>query len=236
MPSLQQDRAFIESIASDATLFYEAHKISAAMNIAQGCLESFYGEDAPGNNLFGIKADPSWHGPIVHVPTMEFEHSRWVTIEADFRAYPTTGASLIDHGNFLLDNPRYANLVGMDYVKACNTVAAVDHYATDPNYGAKLLSIIKLFGLQKYDKLPATHWACTVGYFSTERQAMKASARLLTACNYRSIGIHSVKDKRGKTHWVVQVGFFDNQKQADEAVTIIKRKLKYNSISVETVA
>ncbi|MCL6442484.1 MAG: glucosaminidase domain-containing protein [Alicyclobacillus sp.] len=242
MPSLATDQAFIESVAPAAVEFYKSHKFSAAVNIAQGCLESLYGTACPtahgvnSHNLYGIKADTSWRGPFVVVPTQEYIGGRYVTIQAAFRAYPSYADSVTDHNNFFIDNPRYHNLFGMSYQQAANTIAAVDGYATDPNYGAKLLSIIKMFGLQKYDQLPPTHWAVTVGYFNSEKQVQTAAARLLTVCKYHSLGIKQVgKNAKGMPRWVVQVGYFDSEKQAQEAETIIQRKLNYHSISVQAI-
>ena len=234
MTTLAQDQKFIEEIASPAVSFFESHQFSAAVNIAQPCLESGYGTAAPGHNLYGIKADSSWKGPVVVEKTQEFFGGKYVTIDAAFRAYPTFADSVANHNQFFLDNPRYHNLFGMDYVECANTIAAVDHYATDPTYGAQLLSIIRMFGLQKYDQLPPTHFVITVGYFSNGKQAGKAAARLLTVCGYHAIGIHLIV--RGKKkHWVIQVGYFKSQDDAKQAQTKILNKLKYHSIAVEAV-
>ena len=239
MTTLAQDQKFIEEIASAAVSFFDEHKFSAAVNVAQGCLESGYGTAAPGHNLFGIKADSSWRGPVVVEKTQEFFGGKYVTIDAAFRAYPTFAASVEDHNQFFLDNPRYHNLFGMDYVECANTIAAVDHYATDPTYGAQLLAIIRMFGLRKYDKVTPTHYAVTVGWFSNEKQAGKAAARLLTVCGYQAIGIHQMvrgnKKRRKKKHWVIQVGYFKSQDDAKQAQTKILNKLKYHSIAVEAV-
>ncbi len=166
---------FIESIAPSAVTFYRGHKISAALIIAQACLESGYGTAAPGNNLFGIKADSSWTGPTVTVPTQEYVNGKEVTIKAKFRAYATLGDSLIDHGSFLLNNSNYRNLVGADYQTACNEIAKVDHYATDPTYGTQLLDIITQYGLAKYDVLPAPPKITPMKVFVQDRP-MKAIA------------------------------------------------------------
>ena len=234
MPSLAQDQQFIKEIAPAAVSFYESHQFSAAVNIAQPCLESGYGTAAPGHNLYGIKADSSWKGHVVVEKTQEFYGGEYVTINAAFRAYPDFAASVEDHNQFFIDNPRYHNLFGLNYVQCANTIAAVDHYATDPTYGAQLLSIIRMFGLQKYDQLPPTHFVITVGYFSNGKQAGKAAARLLTVCGYHAIGIHRIV--RGKKkHWVIQVGYFKSQDDAKQAQTKILNKLKYHSIAVEAV-
>jgi len=176
------DEQFIASVAPAAVAFYRTRKISAALTIAQACLESGYGKHAPGNNLFGIKADPSWHGPTVFERTQEFINGQRIVISAAFRAYPTLGDSLTDHGNFLLDNPRYKNLIGADYKTACEEIAKVDGYATDPTYGETLLEIITEFGLAKYDDLPApapvVHYVAVAGWFDTLQAATEAAAKI----------------------------------------------------------
>jgi len=144
---------FIDEIAPAAVLFYCAHKISAALIIAQGALESGWGKTtkAMGNNLFGLKADPSWHGPTTLQDTKEYVNGQWITVKARFRAYPSIQACLEDHDGFLLQ-PRYQNLMGADYQIACHLIAAVDHYATDPTYEKQLLDIISEHNLVQYDK------------------------------------------------------------------------------------
>lgn len=143
---------FISEIASGAVSFYCTHRISAALIIAQGALESGWGKTAAamGNNIFGIKADPSWHGPTTTQQTKEYVNGQWITVTAKFRAYPSIQACLEDHDGFLLQS-RYANLVGVDYKTACHLIASVDHYATDPTYEMQLLEIINEYGLAKYD-------------------------------------------------------------------------------------
>jgi hypothetical protein len=147
---------FIKQVAPMAVVVYKHHRLSAALQIAQACLESGFGAHAPGNNLFGIKADPSWKGQTITLPTWEFLGGHWVPMEAKFRAYPTMGDSIVDHAKFLLYvNPgqtnRYANLVGAPYEQACRLIQQ-DGYATDPRYADKLLSIIRTYHLDQYDK------------------------------------------------------------------------------------
>ena len=102
-------------------------------------------------NLFGIKADASWHGPITTQKTAEVVDGKTVTITASFRAYGNWLGSIQDHAAFLLDNPRYrpafAYTDGPDFAKA---VAAAG-YATDPDYAAKLIEIINAHQLTEFD-------------------------------------------------------------------------------------
>ncbi|GMA48672.1 hypothetical protein GCM10025857_39820 [Alicyclobacillus contaminans] len=64
---------FIATVAPAAVAFYRAHKISAALTIAQAALESEWGTAAPGNNLFGIKADVRIEPHIVKTDGMAFK-------------------------------------------------------------------------------------------------------------------------------------------------------------------
>ncbi|GEO28034.1 hypothetical protein AAC03nite_38190 [Alicyclobacillus acidoterrestris] len=141
---------FIAAIAPSAMALMRQYKISAALTIAQAALESAWGSDAPGNNLFGVKADASWSGKTVTVSTKEFENGKEVTIQAQFRAYASIGDSLADHAKVLLED-RYKNLIGADYKTACSLIGK-DGYATDPNYGTKLLEIINEYNLSQYDE------------------------------------------------------------------------------------
>jgi hypothetical protein len=152
MPTTQH--IFINQIAPSAVKSYQEKRISAALTISQGCLESGFGQFAPGNNMFGIKADPSWHGAIAMRRTTEYDaQGNRCVISAPFRVYPTLGDSLTDHTDFLLENERYHNLIGVSWEVAVNEIAKVDGYATDPNYSALLTSIIRDYNLDKYDML-----------------------------------------------------------------------------------
>lgn len=149
MKGVPSPQEFIAEIAPAAVELYKRYRISAALQIAQVCLESGYGEHAPGNNLFGIKAY-GWTGPVVRVPTEEFLQGRWMQVEAEFRAYPSFAESLRDHVLFLVSNSRYKNLIGADWLTACRLIQQ-DGYATDPAYPSKLIAIIEQYKLYQYD-------------------------------------------------------------------------------------
>lgn len=141
---------FIASIAPEAVALYKQYHISAALQIAQACLESGYGQHAPGNNLFGIKAGGSWQGPTVTELTYEYQGGKWIKTYAEFRAYSSFAESLRDHVMLLVSNSRYTNLIGAPWETACRLIQQ-DGYATDPNYATQLIALIKQWGLAKYD-------------------------------------------------------------------------------------
>lgn len=98
---------FINSIKEGAIKSYKETKILPSITIAQAILESNWGESnlfKESNNLFGIKADPSWKGEYVTFETKEY-HSQM--IKDKFRKYDSVEDSITDHSNFLSENKRY---------------------------------------------------------------------------------------------------------------------------------
>jgi flagellum-specific peptidoglycan hydrolase FlgJ len=120
--------------------------ILASVTIAQAALESGWGAYAKGNNLFGIKGT----GQIRE--TREYINHHWITIVDGFRVYDSWEGSIQDHSQFLLQNSRYAPVIGQrDYRVASNTLQQ-GGYATDPEYAGKLIRIIEQHGLIRYDQ------------------------------------------------------------------------------------
>ncbi|HEP1471838.1 TPA: glucosaminidase domain-containing protein, partial [Streptococcus pyogenes] len=66
----------------------------------------------PHNALFGIKADASWTGKSFNTKTQEEYQAGVITDIVDrFRAYDSWDESIADHGQFLVDNPRYQSVI-----------------------------------------------------------------------------------------------------------------------------
>ncbi|MBB3213410.1 flagellar protein FlgJ [Herbaspirillum sp. Sphag1AN] len=146
---------FIAKIAPGAQACMRDTKIPASFTIAQAALESGWGAKAPGNNLFGIKADPSWHGPTVDFSTHEVVAGKSVPLVDKFRAYPDWGACLLDHAKFLTTNKRYAPaFMHSDNAEQFTLAVAAAGYATDPQYATKIIAEIRSRNLMQYD-LPA---------------------------------------------------------------------------------
>lgn len=146
---------FIGALLPGAIACREATGVPVGVTLAQAACESAWGSKAPGNNLFGIKADAAWAGPTVDFLTHEDLAGRWVEIKAAFRAYPDFAASLVDHGRFLRANPRYAACFATgDCIAFARAVAAAG-YATAPGYGDALCAIIDAHRLKQYDLEPS---------------------------------------------------------------------------------
>lgn len=146
---------FIATIIPQAQQSQRDTGISASAIIAQAALESSWGRSGlvgKANNLFGIKADQSWTGDTVILPTREFIKGEWLRVQAKWRAYPDWHASINDHAKFLFDNPRYkpALAVRSEPEQFCVQLQACG-YATDPQYADLLISIIHGRNLDQYD-------------------------------------------------------------------------------------
>jgi LysM repeat protein len=126
----------------------QKYGIPASITLAQGVLESGAGRSElarKGNNHFGIKCN-GWTGRKTYHDDDELQEC--------FRAYDNAYQSYVDHSLFLKSSSRYARLFELkktDYkgwakgLKACG-------YATSPVYATRLINIIELYHLDKYDK------------------------------------------------------------------------------------
>ena len=148
---------FIARIKDGAIAAQKQYGVPASLTIAQAILETGWGKSSVGNNIFGIKASPSWTGKTVTCRTGEVYGGQKVTISGTFRAYDSIADSIVDHARVIVDNACYHNIIGCkDYRQVCRNVQA-DGYATDPNYADQLISIISEYGLTQFDyAAPAT--------------------------------------------------------------------------------
>ena len=125
------------------------------MTIAQAIEESAWGQSslaARYHNLFGIKGT----GPAgsVTLPTQEYENGSWVTIDAQFAVYRNDAESIAGHAELLATSGYYGRaMADRAYPDAfANNLTGV--YATDPDYGANLIALMKLYNLYQYDTTP----------------------------------------------------------------------------------
>ena len=69
-----------------------------------------------------------------------------------FRAYDTIAESFVDHGQFFLENPRYASAMAVkDDARQFAVQINRDGYATDPAYASKLIGLMDRYNLYRYD-------------------------------------------------------------------------------------
>ncbi len=141
---------FVSKCTDAAKAASDATGISAKAILGQAALESGWGKheikDAHGQssfNLFGIKADPSWTGKTVTAMTTEYVGGVAQRVAQKFRAYASYADSFTDYAKTIQNNPRYQAVMQVGH-DALAFAKAMGHsgYATDPNYGQKLASLI----------------------------------------------------------------------------------------------
>jgi len=146
---------FISEITPYAQQSQESTNIPSSFVVSEAALESGWGSSQlalQAFNLFGVKADSSWHGPVLTLPTKEFIKCVWVTQQAKWRKYDSWLSCISDHATFLLTNPRYAPAFKTTNVSDFVHAISSAHYASDPLYSNKIMEIITQHNLTQYDK------------------------------------------------------------------------------------
>jgi flagellum-specific peptidoglycan hydrolase FlgJ len=112
--------------------------VPALFTLAQQLVESAWRLNKLGNNFFGVKSH-GYKGATNKQKTHEYDTSGHKYNTADvFRAYPTEAAAYAGHAEFLRAQPRYRlAFQTTDPVEFAKRIAGA-HYATDPDYFAKL--------------------------------------------------------------------------------------------------
>lgn len=151
----KQYEEYIKKYRDLAVSEMKKYHIPASITLAQGLLESGAGQSAlarKSNNHFGIKCGSDWKGKTV-------SHDDDARGEC-FRAYKHPKQSYEDHSKFLVGRSRYASLFKLkitDYKGWARGLKKAG-YATDPRYAQRLIDIIELYGLDKYDKKGGLKW------------------------------------------------------------------------------
>lgn len=143
--------AFISLLLPVARECQRIYGIPVSVTLAQAALETGWGKDVQGNNLFGVKADSSWSGPVVMIDTHEYVKGTKTPLIDRFRLYKSWGESVHDHAKFIKDNPRYApcfkEATGEGWARALQAAK----YATDPNYADELIAVMNGRKMAQYD-------------------------------------------------------------------------------------
>lgn len=154
---------FIEAYLPFAKETEAKSGINAIVILAQAALESGWGERAPGNMFFGVKASKDTPNEKKQLVTtteyskrndLKFPEIISVTKQDNglykykvrdwFRKYDTPEECFTEHCQFFFDNPRYAQALDVRYdaVSFAEEIAKAG-YATDPNYAETLKAVIK---------------------------------------------------------------------------------------------
>lgn len=138
---------YIEQWSPVAVKQQQEYGIPASITLAQGLLESGAGLSrlaTEGNNHFGIKCHKEWTGDGIYMDDDEKNEC--------FRKYGDASESFEDHARFL-KRKRYQSLFQLKETDYAGWAAGLKQcgYATDPSYAAKLVNIIEMYELYKYD-------------------------------------------------------------------------------------
>lgn len=143
--------AYLKKFAGFAVEEMKRSGVPASITLAQGMLESSYGRSelaVKANNHFGIQAHgDAWKGKrYQHVDAGQLR---------EFRKYKSVSESYEDHSNFLVKNKRYASLFELDITDYKGWAYGLKKagYAEDPEYASKLIKVVEMYGLDKYDTI-----------------------------------------------------------------------------------
>jgi len=145
----QTPKEYIIKYKGDAIKEMNRTGVPASITLAQGMLESGYGNSKlarKANNHFGIKCHSDWKGPT-------FKMDDDAKNEC-FRKYKTVWHSYRDHSDFLKGKRRYASLFELkitDYKGWAKGLRKAG-YATNKKYASLLITIIERHDLNQYVK------------------------------------------------------------------------------------
>ena len=142
--------AFVDAIAPYAKAAANELGVDVKGIIAQAALETGWGQHiiagdngSPSFNFFGIKSNANWAGNTADVKTLEYRNGIAAKETATFRSYKSMDDAFQDYISFLKDNPRYKQAIAnTSTAKEWGFQLQQAGYATDPNYGKKIASIV----------------------------------------------------------------------------------------------
>jgi Mannosyl-glycoprotein endo-beta-N-acetylglucosaminidase len=155
-------QAFISALAPAAVAGQRKYGVPASVTIAQAIDESGWGQSnlaVDQHNLFGIKGT----GPAGSYQelTQEYENGQLVTSMSSFRAYRNAAQSVDDHGKLLATSGYYRRAMAVRGNPNAFAASLTGVYATDPDYGAKLIRLMQRYDLYRYDGMPSAGAAST---------------------------------------------------------------------------
>lgn len=131
--------SFVSAMMPHALRVSEMTGLDPRLVIAQAAQETGWGKSAPNNNFFGIKSHGKGGG--ANLGTFEYVDGNRVNVNDSFRTYGGMGESAEDYARFLMENPRYKEMLAAGDLEGQLAALGRSGYATDPNYAASVGSI-----------------------------------------------------------------------------------------------
>ena len=147
-------QAFIGAVAPAAVAAQRKYGVPASVTIAQAIDESGWGQSnlaVNQHNLFGIKG--TGPGGSYQQLAQEYQNGQLVTSMSSFRVYRSAAQSVDDHGRLLATSGYYRRAMAVRGSPNAFAASLTGVYATDPEYGAKLISLMQQYDLYRYDKI-----------------------------------------------------------------------------------
>lgn len=147
----QPERGLTGAVIQAAQASERLWGIPTSLTLAQFVLESAGGKSMPpgSNNPFGIKARQG--EPFVTARTWEVVNGRRIKVFAKFRKFASFDEAFSDHGRLLATSSFYRKAMSLKHDPEAFAHALTGIYATDPEYGAKLVKLINQLDLKLYD-------------------------------------------------------------------------------------
>ncbi len=156
LPGTSAQQAFIKQVASGAMATQRKYGVPASVTIAQAIDESGWGQSVLAtndHNLFGIKGT----GPAGsdEQPTQEVINGQLVNLSSSFQIYQNIAQSIDAHARLLARSSDYAHAMSQSKDPNAFAGALTGIYATDPQYGAKLVQLMTQYDLYRFDRAAA---------------------------------------------------------------------------------
>jgi hypothetical protein len=151
-PAPSSTSRFPADIIQAARASQQRWQVPASITLAQWALESGFGKHMPSgsNNPFGIKAGKN--APFVEANTVEVINGQRVTVRAKFRKFDSIADAFDYHGRLLATNKAYTRAMNVRQDPDAFADALTGVYATAPNYGSVLKSMMKKYNLYQYNQ------------------------------------------------------------------------------------
>jgi flagellum-specific peptidoglycan hydrolase FlgJ len=151
--------AYVGAAGPIARAIHAAYDIPASVTVAQAILESNWGRSKLSTaelNHFGFKCvTPSSPGPIAlrcaRYPTTECIPAPCHPVDAYFRSYASIDDSFRDYGRLLTTSSNYAAALPVRTDPDAFIRAVAKKYATDPEYANKVIRLMNLYALRRFD-------------------------------------------------------------------------------------
>lgn len=213
--------AYIDSYKELAMAEMQRTGVPAAITLAQGILESQWGESPlakTSNNHFGIKCKTEWTGAKTYHDDDEKGEC--------FRVYNSAEDSYRDHSDFLKTRPHYAFLFKLDPTDYEGWAMGLKKagYATSPTYPQRLLKLINDYQLQQYSLTAlAGNQSPVNGSPSQSKPATADPAPIATPAAEQPVAAVSVSQERVQPEPATAIAPSNTNTSSSAQVTVNKK-------------